>query len=122
MQEIFVLSGPSVRTLGLSAYKHTSWSKSGRSVTLTTNLYLVQRRAMPCLGQLLAGLSLQRAGFNSESFHLRFVMDPVALGLIFLKFVLPLSVIPPALDTPSFIYHPYYIMIINGSDVKVLLN
>jgi hypothetical protein len=39
---------------------------------------------MPWLSQFVAGLSLRRLGFAPESVHVKFVVDKVALGQVFL--------------------------------------
>jgi hypothetical protein len=63
------------------------------------NVWLRQHRemgflmAVPWLRRLVAGLPLRRPGFDPGSVHVRFVVDKVALGQVFLRVVgLPLSV------------------------------
>jgi hypothetical protein len=61
--------------------------------------HLMENLAIQWLRQLVAGLSLQRAGFDPGSFHVGFVVDKVALGQVFLR-VLQFSLvnfIPPVL-------------------------
>jgi hypothetical protein len=49
--------------------------------------------AVTWLRRLVAGLSQRRPGFDTRSVHVRFVVDEVALGLVFLRVVgFPLSI------------------------------
>jgi hypothetical protein len=50
------------------------------------------KKAMPWLRRLVTGLSPQRPGFDPGSVHVRFVVDKVAVGQVFLfGFPLPVS-------------------------------
>jgi hypothetical protein len=49
-------------------------------------------QAVPWLRRLVAGLSLRRPGFHSSSANVRFMVDRVALGQVFLR-VLRLSLV-----------------------------
>jgi hypothetical protein len=56
-----------------------------------------QRKAVPWLRSLVAGLSPRRPGFAPRSIHVGFVMDKVALGQVFLRVLRfsPVNIIPP---------------------------
>jgi hypothetical protein len=56
--------------------------------------------AVPWLRSLVAGLSSRRPGFAPGSSHVRFVVDKVALGQVFLTVVRfsPVNIIPPSLS------------------------
>jgi hypothetical protein len=58
-------------------------------------------KALPWLRRLVAGLSPRRPGFDPRSVHMGFVVDKVALGLVFLPVLQfsPVSIIPPMLHT-----------------------
>jgi hypothetical protein len=59
----------------------------------TKYLNTIQVLAVPWLRRLVAGLSPRRPGFYPGSFHVRFVVDKVALGQVFLRVVgFPLSI------------------------------
>jgi hypothetical protein len=60
---------------------------------------------MPWFRRLVADLSLWMPGFSLVSFHVGFVVDKVALGQVFLKFLqfLPANVNPPWFS--MLIYH-----------------
>jgi hypothetical protein len=47
--------------------------------------YTNSRLALPCLRQLVAGLSLRRPGFEPGLFYVRFVVDKVALEQVFIQ-------------------------------------
>jgi hypothetical protein len=50
-------------------------------------------QAVPWLRRLVAGISSRRPGFDPGSFDVRFVVDKVALGQVFLRVVgFPLSI------------------------------
>jgi hypothetical protein len=50
-------------------------------------------KGVPWLRRLVAGLSPRRLGFDPGSVHVRFVVDKVALGQVFLRVVgFPLSI------------------------------
>jgi len=53
----------------------------------------------------LLSVYLRRPGFDPKSVHVRFVVDKVSLGQVFLRLLQtsPVSVIPPVLHTDSFI-------------------
>jgi hypothetical protein len=57
--------------------------------------------AVPWLRELVAGLPPRRPGFASGSVHVRFMVDKVALGQVFLRVLRfsPVSIIPPGLHT-----------------------
>jgi len=63
-------------------------------------------RAVPELRQLVAGLSPRRRGFDPRSFGMRFEVDKVALGQVFLHILQfpPVSIIPPVILTRLLIH------------------
>jgi hypothetical protein len=60
---------------------------------------------VPCLRRLVAGLSPRKPGLDPGLVHVRFVVDKVTLGHVFLRLLRfsPVSIIPPLLRT-LFIY------------------
>jgi hypothetical protein len=68
--------------------------------------------AVSWLSRLVTGLSLTTPRFAPNSVHVRFVVDKVALGLVFIPVhpFSPVSIIPQMLHTHSFIYHRRCIM------------
>jgi hypothetical protein len=66
----------------------------GTSQSLQVSSGIVaQIKAVPWLSRLVAGLSPRRPGFDPGSVHVRFVVDKVALGQVFLRVVgFPLSI------------------------------
>jgi hypothetical protein len=75
---------------------------------------------MPWLKQLVASLSLWKPGSDLRPVFEGFVVDKVALGHVFLQ-VCPsshVSVMPPMLQTHSFIYHQYSINLATDSIIK----
>jgi hypothetical protein len=65
-----------------------------------------KRCAVPWLKQLVTGLSPQRPEFDLRLVHVVFVVDKVALGQVFSKYVsFPVSITPPMLCTHPSI-HP----------------
>ena len=61
---------------------------------------------MPCLKRLVPGPLLRSPGFHSRSFHVRFVMDKVALRQVFFRVLRfsPASIIPPMFLTHLRVY------------------
>jgi hypothetical protein len=50
---------------------------------VASRLRKVTARAVPWLRRLVAGISPRRPGFDTGSVHVGFVVDKVALGLVF---------------------------------------
>ena len=72
--------------------------------------------AVPWLRRLVAALSLWTPGFNSRPVHVRFVLNNVALGHLFLQVLrfYPVNIIQPVLHTRSFIYDQRHISAIDS--------
>jgi putative component of membrane protein insertase Oxa1/YidC/SpoIIIJ protein YidD len=54
---------------------------------ITGNHFVTLLSAVPWLRRLVAGLPLRRPGFDPGSLHVRFAVDKVALGQVFLRVV-----------------------------------
>jgi hypothetical protein len=87
--------------------------KRGRGVTLTTHYHLAHNSrmskgcigAVPWLRRLVSGHSPRGPGFAPGSIHVRFMVDKVALGQVFLWVLRfsPVDIIPPSFSI--LIYH-----------------
>jgi hypothetical protein len=78
------------------------------SMWYVKNTCNISSKAMPWLRQLVSGLSPQRPMFVPRSLHVRFVVDRVALGQVFLQvfWFSPVIIIPPWLSV--LMYHLGY--------------
>ena len=71
---------------------------------------IIKKLAVSWLRQLVAGLLLRRPGLNPKPFHVRVVVDKVALGQAFVRVLQfpPVRIIPPMLHTHSLITDTIY--------------
>jgi len=77
---------------------HDTYSKAGldKHLSCTFKFSIQTGKNAPWFWPLLAGLSRRKPGFYTSPVHVRFVLDEVTMGQVFLQVLLlyPVSIIP----------------------------